>query len=153
IGQAPAGRQFSVEKWNAFVYLLQQFLIGEPNEVIKVGWHELICIGDLECQLGARRGIRKAVGDVVESSRFAQLAGRFAEYSVIHGCPERKPAGARNFLLCEALTSSYFYFDQLGVGSRNGPTAARRLNLRSARRAQQTEAEKQQRGYVDQRTP
>ena len=116
------------------MHFLNQFRVREPDEIQKVGGNKLVGVLDLKGEFGARRRVREGVSDVVEGATLAQLAGRFAEGFLVHGCAERKAGSSGNLSLGETLASGDFHFDQLGVGSRDRAGVPWKIEIAERRR-------------------
>jgi hypothetical protein len=52
VRQTAVGGQFSVEKRNVFVQLVEEFFVGEPDEVGEAGWDKLVGIDDMKLEPG-----------------------------------------------------------------------------------------------------
>ena len=68
--------------------LVEQFLIGEPDQIVEASWNEPFGVLDLQLKLGTVGGVLKAVEDIAEGSGFAQKAGSLFEIVFADGLPE-----------------------------------------------------------------
>ena len=58
--------------------LVEQFLIREPDQIVEANRNELFRVLHLQVQLGAVRGVLKAVGDIAESAGFTRGSGQLS---------------------------------------------------------------------------
>ena len=73
VGEVAADGQLALEKGHACAQLFQQFLIGEPDEVLEADRDELVAVGDLQVEFDSLRRKLESVSNVAESAGFAQM--------------------------------------------------------------------------------
>ena len=103
VGEVAGDRQLALEKRHAGAQLLEQFLIGKPDEVLEAGGHEGIAVGDLQGEFHALGTELESVGDVAESAGFAQVPGDALEIVFADGLARLQAGGGGDLLRRVAL--------------------------------------------------
>ena len=105
VGEVAGDRKLALEKRHAGAQLLEQFLIGKPDEVLEADRHERLLSVTCKLEFHALGDELESVGNVAESAGFAQVLADALEIVFADGLAKLQAGGGDDLLRRVAASS------------------------------------------------